>query len=87
MRQDTATGSALKMTYRSCHALAGKQPPRQDSRLSVITTGRVCACCRYRLGAGAGRNHTGRGSARSGQPSLTAVPEALTISMLLPMDS
>jgi len=38
VRQDTATGSALKMTYLSCHALAGKQPPRQDSRLSVITS-------------------------------------------------
>jgi hypothetical protein len=34
VRQDTATGSALKMTYLSCHA----QPPRQDSRLSVITS-------------------------------------------------
>ena len=29
----------------------------------------------------------GRGSARPGQPSFTAVPEALTISMLLPTDS
>jgi hypothetical protein len=38
VRQDTATSSALKMTYRSCHALAGKQPPRQDSRLTVITS-------------------------------------------------
>ena len=29
-------------------------------------------------------NDPGRGSARPGQPSFTAVPEALTISMLLP---
>jgi hypothetical protein len=29
-------------------------------------------------------NDPGRGSARQGQPSFTAVPEALTISMLLP---
>jgi len=32
-------------------------------------------------------NDPGRGSARPGQPSFTAVPEALTISMLLPTDS
>jgi hypothetical protein len=32
-------------------------------------------------------NGPGRGSARPGQPSFTAVPEALTISMLLPTDS
>ena len=31
-----------------------------------------------------GRNDPGRGSGRSGQPSFTAVPDALTISMLLP---